>query len=230
MPRNCPSLNSFKIKGSFTSFLVCDDWSRIQLSNESTHTCSMCPGPCFFNLKFHFNFWGECITTSTFLINRLPSPVLKFKSPYEILFGKVPDYQALKIFGCLCYASSLPAHRHKFAARVIPTIFMGYPIDYKGYRLLNLETREFFISRDVVFHEDIFPFAVGLNNTTTSNLAMSLVLPIPQYDFPFDIPYPQQAPAPPEPAAPINPTPNPPRPTIKALFSTQQTSAYLSEY
>lgn len=36
--------------------------------------------------------------------------------------------------------------------------FLCYPPCYKGYKLLNLETNELFISRDVVFHETIFPF------------------------------------------------------------------------
>lgn len=30
----------------------------------------------------------------------------------------------------------------------------------KGYKLMNPETNKIFISRDVVFHEDIFPFIV----------------------------------------------------------------------
>lgn len=35
---------------------------------------------------------------------------------------------------------------------------MGYYLNKKGYKLLNLETRTFFVSRDVIFREDIFPF------------------------------------------------------------------------
>jgi len=33
-------------------------------------------------------------------INRLPTPTLKDKPPYEVLFATVPDYEFLKTFGC----------------------------------------------------------------------------------------------------------------------------------
>ncbi|GMI89937.1 hypothetical protein HRI_002663000 [Hibiscus trionum] len=35
---------------------------------------------------------------------------------------------------------------------------MGYSLVQKGYVLFNLESKAFFVSRDVVFHESIFPF------------------------------------------------------------------------
>lgn len=35
---------------------------------------------------------------------------------------------------------------------------MGYPFGKKGWKLFDLDTREFFVSRDVKFFEDIFPY------------------------------------------------------------------------
>jgi hypothetical protein len=43
--------------------------------------------------KVPFKFWDDAFDTATFLINRLPSSVNRQKSPFELLFGKIPDYQ-----------------------------------------------------------------------------------------------------------------------------------------
>jgi hypothetical protein len=37
------------------------------------------------------HFWSYGILTAVYLINRLPSRVLEFKSPLEVLQNKVPD-------------------------------------------------------------------------------------------------------------------------------------------
>ena len=45
-------------------------------------------------------FWSYGILTATYIINRLPSQVLDFQCPLEILQGKPPNISHLKIFGC----------------------------------------------------------------------------------------------------------------------------------
>ena len=112
----------------------------------------------FFQSKVPISFWGDCVTTAAFLVNRTPSPLLKHNSPFNILFKKELDYHALRSFGCLAFASILPSSRNKFSPRAVPAIFVGYPRGYKGYKLYSLDTKKFFVSRDVVFYESIFLF------------------------------------------------------------------------
>ena len=104
-----------------------------------------------FQSNIPLEFWGDCVLTAVFLINRLPTPVLENKSPYEKLTNKTPDYHSLKSFGCLCYCSTSPKGRHKFEPRARACIFLGYPSGYKGYKLLDIETHAVSVSRHVLF-------------------------------------------------------------------------------
>jgi hypothetical protein len=111
-----------------------------------------------FQANLPLKYWGESIQTACYLINRLPTPLLSLKTPYELLHGTPPSYSHIRTFGCLCYATNLNP-KHKFDARAKQCIFIGYPLGQKGYKVLCLETRRIFTSRDVLFHETTFPFS-----------------------------------------------------------------------
>lgn len=116
-----------------------------------------------FQSHLSLDYWGDSVLTAVFLINRTPTQLLKNKSPYEILMSKAPDYSGLKVFGCLAYMSTSSKNRHKFQPRSKPCVFLGYPVGYKGYKLLDLKSHQVHISRNVVFHETIFPFSTDQN-------------------------------------------------------------------
>ena len=117
-------------------------------------------------LRFQGNlpikFWGECILTATYLINRTHSTVLNGKTPYEMLYEQQPAYEHLKIFGSLCYAHNQRRNGNKFASRSKKYVFIDYPYGKKGWKLFDLETKEIFVSRDVEFVETKYSFSINV--------------------------------------------------------------------
>lgn len=103
-------------------------------------------------------FWGEAILYVVFLLNRLPSVVLKWKTPYQLLFGKIADYSRIKNFGWMCYCTIVSPRRDKFSPKASKCVFMGFSPGKKGYNVYNLEEKRFMVSRDVIFIEEIYPF------------------------------------------------------------------------
>ncbi|KAJ0581372.1 putative RNA-directed DNA polymerase [Helianthus annuus] len=114
-------------------------------------------------LKFEANhpkgFWGECILTATYIINRLPSRVIKNKTPYEMLHGEKPNYDHMRVMGCLAYYRSIETNGDKFEIRGRPGVFMGYPSGTKGYKIFDPSNGKIITSRDVKFSERVFPFS-----------------------------------------------------------------------
>ena len=47
----------------------------------------------------------------------LPTPILNYSSPREMLYKTEVDFNGLKVFGSLCYASTLSTNRRKFDPR-----------------------------------------------------------------------------------------------------------------
>lgn len=112
-----------------------------------------------FQANLPIEFWGECVLTACYLINRTPSSVLQNATPYERLYGKAPSYDNLRVFGSLCYAHNQLRGGDKFASRSRRCVFVGYPHGKKGWRLFDIEKTEFFVSRDVLFSESKFPYS-----------------------------------------------------------------------
>jgi len=58
-------------------------------------------------------FWTAAFCTAVFLINRLPTLVLGYKSPHEVVFGSAPTCDSLRVFGCSYYPLLAPFGRSK---------------------------------------------------------------------------------------------------------------------
>jgi len=75
-----------------------------------------------------------------------------------MLYKTNANFNELKVFGSLCYASTLSTNRRKFDPRASKCVFIGFKKGKKGYILLNIQSREIFVSRNVAFYEHVFPY------------------------------------------------------------------------
>ncbi|KAK1569598.1 hypothetical protein QYE76_007793 [Lolium multiflorum] len=66
-------------------------------------------------LLIHANpppFWVEGLHTATHLLNLRPSCVISHNTSHFLLYGVPPDYDHLRVFGCLCYPNLHATHRN----------------------------------------------------------------------------------------------------------------------
>lgn len=104
-------------------------------------------------------FWDEAFLAAVYLINRLPSKVIKFDTPLERLFGQKPDYNSLRTFGCACWPNLRPYNTHKLQFRSKRCVFLGFSNMHKGFKCFDVSTGRVYVSRDVTFDEHEFPFS-----------------------------------------------------------------------
>ena len=119
-----------------------------------------------FQSHLPLKFWGDCVLTATYLINRIPTKLLQGKTHFELLHKKAPNSNHLRTFGCLRFVSTHKHSRDKFQPRANPYIFLGYAFGKKTYKVMDLDSYKIIESRDIVFHETNFPFAKQHEQTT----------------------------------------------------------------
>jgi hypothetical protein len=108
-------------------------------------------------------FWSYVVQHATYIINRIPSSVLKNKSPYELMHHEQPKIENLKVFGSLAYASTQTAHRSKLDPRARKCLFLGHKPGVKGAVLFDLHSKTIFLSRNVTHHDHILPYKSSPN-------------------------------------------------------------------
>jgi hypothetical protein len=111
-----------------------------------------------FQSKLPHIFWAHVVGHAVHIINKLPTPFLSNKSTYQVLHNCLPDIDSLRVFGSLCYATTLQNNRKKLDSRSRKCVYLGFRVGVKGHTLFDLQYGEIFISRDVVFFEHIFPY------------------------------------------------------------------------
>ena len=73
--------------------------------------------------------WGEALNSAVYLINGMPSSVLNFRRPLDVLSDHctLPPVVLLapRIFGCVVYVHLHPRQRTKLESRALKCVFVG---------------------------------------------------------------------------------------------------------
>ena len=99
---------------------------------KNRHLLEVARSLCF-AMQVPKRFLGDAILIAAFLINRMSSRVLQFKTPLHTL----SQYHSLlnippKVFGCTCYIHVHQHQRGKMDPRARKCLFVGYFATQKG--------------------------------------------------------------------------------------------------
>lgn len=81
-----------------------------------------------FQSKIPAKYWSETVLCATYLINMSPLLSIQNDTPLFRLTGSHPTLDHLKVFGCLCFASTVAVSRSKFDPRALSCVFLGYSV------------------------------------------------------------------------------------------------------
>lgn len=94
--------------------------------------------------------------TTVYILNKRPSDVLPNKaSPYFMLFGQQPDYSLHRVFGCKCFPCLRDTLRINLHQGHYLGCLLGMFLHMRDTIVIILCPRSFFISRHVIFYEDV---------------------------------------------------------------------------
>lgn len=129
-------------------------------------------------------YWGEAVATANYLLNLLPTAVIKGATPFELWWGKKPNYSHLRVFGSEAYVHVPDEKRRKLDPKAKKMIFIGYAEGRKAYRFLDRYTNRVTISRDARFFElvDVTREKDESGSNSSGCFANKKVLPLPLVD------------------------------------------------
>ncbi|XP_004966968.2 uncharacterized protein LOC101762853 [Setaria italica] len=105
-------------------------------------------------------FWAEAINTACYVANRIFLRAFLKKTSYELRFGRPPKVSHFRVFGCKCFILK-KGNLDKFESRSSDGLFLGYALQGRAYRVLNIDTNRIEETCEVTFDETMpcFSFA-----------------------------------------------------------------------
>ena len=121
-------------------------------------------------------FWAEAAMTAIYIKNRLPSPKIDHKTPFEIVYKSKPSVKHMRVFGCRAFILTPREKGLKWDPKAREGMFMGYEEASKAYRVYDIEAGQVVISRDITFNESTFDFSMDRSSDDDEDAELDLDL------------------------------------------------------
>ena len=107
--------------------------------------------------KLPLSMWYHALAALVHTRNRSPNSALGGNISFTCFYGKVPDVSYFRVFGCTAYVHVQKNKRKKLQSHTQRCVFIGYPLEYKGWKFYNPITKTILFNNSVVFDERYFP-------------------------------------------------------------------------
>lgn len=144
------------------------------IAEGANHTIMEVVRCLLFDSELGKEFWGHEALTSVHIVNGLPSRLRAhdYKTPFELWFGSHPSIGHLRTFGSTGYRHIPAVTRTNLDPSAKRWWLIGYAEDRGSgvYRLYNEEVGQVFVSRDVLFDEDVTGTGSRMRPDTNSSI------------------------------------------------------------
>jgi len=123
-----------------------ENWNRIVQENIRT---------LLIQGRLPAKFWSFAGRAMVHVHNRMLTSKLQV-SPWERLFGSIPNLEDLRVFGCRGFSHVERETRKKLDYTSVPVIFLGYSDFRDGYYVMNTSTNRIYFTRSFVADEESF--------------------------------------------------------------------------
>lgn len=125
-----------------------------------------------FSTKIPKYLWGESINTAIYLLDKMPTEVLKFQIPvFKSCFpnSKLISDLPLKIFCCVAFVHIHNHNRGKLDPKAKKCIFVGYSPTQIGHKCFDPISKKYFVTTKVTFFENKSLFDSHLQGEIRNN-------------------------------------------------------------
>ncbi|GJT40072.1 retrovirus-related pol polyprotein from transposon TNT 1-94, partial [Tanacetum coccineum] len=152
----------------FVNQTLCEYYEKVGISHETSvarspqqngvverrnHTLIKAARIMLIYTKASLFLWEESIATACYTQNRSIIRLRYGKTPYELLHDKIPDLSFFHVFGAICYPTNDSENLGKLQPKADISIFIGYVLIKKAFRIYNRRTRRIIETIHVDFDE-----------------------------------------------------------------------------